>query len=224
MHRTLTRHDLADFIERHAAAMARELREDLNDGVLAVRLDAPSQRPSAEFKSPIGNTDVSAPSPTALGTWLKVGELTDQSYAWPTGVEEYQPFEVWQTSGVAPQVQIGIGDPNNPSEYYGKVRGYRLTFEMINGQKRRPIVVFTEADDFEKTGDLVAIIKGKGEGGRSMFAPGDDLPPGYENLEIAIFRYRISGPQAFNRLAVVARGGSPSAMCTHAFLQLGLRS
>lgn len=224
MHHTLTRHDLADIIERHASAMARELREDPRDGALVVRPDAPNQPLSPESKSPIGDPEVSAPSPAALRTWLKVGELADQSYAWPAGVEHYQPFEVWQASALAAQVQIGIGDPNNPSKYYGKVRGYRLTFEMVNGQKRRPIVVFTEADDFEETGDLVAIIKGKGEGGRSMFAPGDDLPPGYEDLEIAVFRDRINGPQAFNRLVVVARGGSPNAMCTHAFLQLGLRS
>ena len=94
---------------------------------------------------------------------------------------------------------------------------------MTNGQRRRPIVVFTEADDFETTGDLLAIIKGKGDGGRSMYGPGDELPPGYERLQVEIFRDRITGPQAFNKLAVVAKGGDPQAMCTHAALQIALR-
>ena len=108
--------------------------------------------------------------------------------------------------------------------YYGKERGYWVAFEMVNGQKRRPILIFMEADDFDTSGALVAVLKGKGAGGRSMFAPGDDLPVGYERLTVEIFRDRVSGPQAYNRLAVVAEGGGRQAMCTHAFLQLGLRS
>jgi hypothetical protein len=96
--------------------------------------------------------------------------------------------------------------------------------EMINGQKRRPIVEFIEADDFENSGAVVATLKGKGNGCRSMFAPGDELPAGYEELTIEIFRDRVSGPQAYNRLAVVAEAGNLQTMCTHALLQLGLRS
>jgi hypothetical protein len=110
-----------------------------------------------------------------------------------------------------------------PEGHDGKERGYWLAFEMVNAQKRRPIVVFNEADDFDVSGDLVAIIKGKGAGGRSMFAPGDAVPAGYDELDVDVFRDRITGPQAFNRLAVIAKGGDRSAMCTHAALQLTLR-
>ena len=91
---------------------------------------------------------------------------------------------------------------------------------MVNGQKRRPIVVFNEGDNPE---DLVAVIKGKGKGGRSMFAPGDDLPAGYQPFTVDVFRNRINGPQAFNRLAVVAEGGDREAMLDHGLLQLNLR-
>ncbi len=55
-------------------------------------------------------------------------------------------------------------------------RGYWIAFEMIDGQKRRPIVEFIEADDFENSGAFVATLKGKGDGGRSMFASGDEFP------------------------------------------------
>jgi hypothetical protein len=81
-----------------------------------------------------------------------------------------------------------------------------------------------EADDFENSGALVATVKGKGDGGRSMFAPGDELPADYERLKIEIFRDRVSGPQAYNRLAVVAEAGDRQTMCIHAFAQPALRS
>ena len=210
---TLTRNDLADLIERHAGLLARALRED----TAAEAVEHPRSTSQAPERRPTSDSGISP------GDWSKVGELTNQSYTWPEGTEHYAPFEVWEAAGSDARVQIGLGNPNNPGLYYGKERGYWLAFEMINGQKRRPIVVFTEADDYEASGDLVAIIKGKGDGGRSMFAPGDDLPLGYQNLDIDVFRNRINGPQAFNRLAVVAHGGDQQAMCTHALLQLGLR-
>ena len=54
----------------------------------------------------------------------------------------------------------------------------------------------------------------QGDGGRSMFAPGDELPAGYERLKIEVFRERVSGPHAYNRLAVVAEAGDRQTMCT----------
>lgn len=56
---------------------------------------------------------------------------------------------------------------------------------------------------------------GKGAGGHSMFAPGDDLPPGYERLTVEIFRDRVGGPQAYNRLAVAAENGDRQAVCSY---------
>ena len=117
--------------------------------------------------------------------------------------------------------QLGLGQAAERGTYYGRERGYWLVFEMVNGQKRRPIVVFTEGDS---AADLVAIIRGKGPGGRSMFAPGDDLPSGYEDLVVDVFRNRINGPQAFNRLAVVAEDADREAMLDHGLLQLHLRA
>jgi hypothetical protein len=205
---TITRNELADLIEEHAQMLAQALRGDARNA-------------TAQHRSRSDAPDLDGIAP---GSWSKVGELDDQSYTWPgpEGTEHYTPFEVWEAAGPS-GIQIGLGDPNKPGIYYGKERDYWLAFEMINGQKRRPIVVFNEADDYDESGDLVAIIKGKGDGGRSMFSPGDDLPAGYERLEIDVFRDRITGPQAYNRLAVIARGGDRQAMCTHAALQLGLR-
>lgn len=58
-----------------------------------------------------------------------------------------------------------------------------------------------------------------------MFAPGDEhlLPDDYEGMRIEVFRDRIVGPRAFNRLAVVATGGDTTTMLDHALIQQRLR-
>ena len=163
--------------------------------------------------------DVSA---LALRTWRKVRELTGQRYTWPQHTEEYDPFEVWQTDDAGERLELGLGyiaaEPN--TDYYGRPRGYWLAFEMVNGLKRRPICVFIEGDD---PSDLVAVVKGKGPGGRSMYAPGDDVPAVYGGLTLAVFRDRVNGPQAYNRLAVVAENGDRQTMLNHAAIQSRLR-
>lgn len=233
---TITRTELADLVQHHADLFARALRgepqhsdRELADDRRGVAVSgthtAPAPDPSSS-PDPTAAEIGSAGDAAAAGprSWTSVGELPNETYTWPEGTEHYQPFEIWETTDGRGRVQIGLGRPVERGDYYGKTDvGWWLAFEMINRQKRRPIVVFNEADDFETTGDLVAIIKGKGAGGRSMFAPGDELPAGYERLSIDVFRDRISGPQAFNRLAVIAEGGDRQAMCEHAFLQLRLR-
>jgi hypothetical protein len=205
---TISREELADLIEHHAALLAAALRSsgDTTRPVDEQRTVGPAIRPRE------------VPS---MASWTKVGELTGETYNWPEGTETYAPFEVWETTRGGRKVQIGLGQATNRGEYYGRERGYWLVFEMVNGHKRRPIVVFTEGDHAK---DLVAVIKGKGSGGRSMFSPGDALPQGYESLTVDVFRDRITGPQAYNRLAVVAENGDRETMLEHGLLQLGLRS
>jgi hypothetical protein len=222
----ITHAQLADLIEHHGRVLVAALRQGptASESLAAEHgLDTPEQS-ALRAESPVTRHSADArpmaPNGSDRTEWRKVGELTDQSYAWPHGLETYDPFEVWELDGI----QIGLGRATDRDIYYGKERGYWLAFEMVNGQRRRPIVVFNEADDFDTSGDLVAIIKGKGPGGRSMFASGDELPAGYERLDIDVFRNRINGPQAFNRLAVIAEAGDRAAMCTHAALQLALRS
>jgi hypothetical protein len=222
----ITRAELADLVEQHSSLLVTALRRQVSPTVETLA----DERPLADAKPsqdelPGRQPPQPVPPGSADGHWSKVGELPGESYVWPgpDGIENYDPFEVWERRTENARTQIGLGRATNRGIYYGKERGYWLAFEMVNGQKRRPIVVFNEADDFDVSGDLVAIIKGKGPGGRSMFAPGDDVPAGYDELDVDVFRDRITGPQAFNRLAVIAKGGDRSAMCTHATLQLTLR-
>jgi hypothetical protein len=215
MSTTLTKIELADLIESHASLLVSALRGE--------------DRPVAAVSKPVqaiissGSRRMAEVPPVAPGAWVKVGELEDQSYTWPEGTERYDPFELWELRTDEGAIQIGFGNPNIRGEYYGSERGYWVAFEMINGRKGRPILIFMESGDFATTGDLIAVIKGKGDGGRSMFGPGDELPAGYADLDVELFKDRISGPQAYNRMAVVAKQGDRQAICTHAALQLGLR-
>lgn len=204
---TISREEIADLIEQHAAMLAAALRSA-----------GDTARPIVERPVDAGTK---LPELPPTGGWSKVGELTGETYKWPEGTEEYEPFEVWETTREGRKVQIGLGQATNRGEYYGRERGYWLVFERVNGHKRRPIVVFTEGDNPK---DLVAVIKGKGEGGRSMFSPADTLPKGYEQLTVDVFCHRINGPQAYNRLAVVAENRDRHTMLEHGLLQLGLRS
>jgi hypothetical protein len=224
---TITRHELADLIELHAGLLAGTLRAQPPAPSVpgAVAAERSRRTPAVGDATAVG---VEAPSVQSvsgsMNSWTKVGDLEGQTYAWPEGTEHYDPFEVWESGDARGRLQLGLGNAVERGTYYGKDRGYWLVFDMVNGQKRRPIVVFTESDDYEQTGDLVAVIKGKGAGGRSMFNPSDDLPAGYERLRVELFRDRISGPQAYNRLAVIAEGGDRQAMLDHGLMQLRLRS
>jgi hypothetical protein len=238
---TITRTELADLFERHTSALIAELRgseshlqlaDERPDAGVAGGGSTPSEGPDDSAGVPaVPKSPRPAPSGASVypagvlpsGAWQKVGELDGQTYSWPEGVEIYDPFEVWEADVATARVQIGLGRADKRATFFGRERGYWLAFEMVNGAKRRPIVVFTEADDAETSGDVVAVIKGKGDGGRSMFGPGDTLPAGYETLEVDIFRKHVTGKQAFKRMAVIARGSDRQAMCTHALLQLGLR-
>lgn len=192
----LTRGSLADLIEQHSAALVSALR-------------SPGAHASSPFK---------------LAPWKKVADHDEQTYSWPDGIEHYTPFEIWESQDDGGAVRIGMGRVTKPRDLYGKERYWWLGFAMLGSQIHRPITVFNEADNYATTGDLVAVIKGKGPSRRAMYAVGDELPEQYSALPVDAFQNRISGPHAPNRLAVVAANGDREVMLDHALIQWRLRS
>lgn len=69
------------------------------------------------------------------------------------------------------------------------------------------VAVFAETDDFDTTGDHVAVISGKGGSKRAGFSPTE-----------------CHGPYAKNRLAVVATEDEVGVMLDHALAHLRLRA
>ena len=227
----LTRHELADLIEHHGAQLVEALRFSATQhdepGSPGTTVAADSSAAGEEPVQPRPGRAAGPHGPGGrTGPWRKVGELEGETYTWPgRGTEHYEPVRGVGGPGRARATCRSASAARSSGESITDARrGYWLAFEMVNGQKRRPIVVFNESDDHKQTGDLLGIIKGKGAGGRSMFAPGDELPGGYESMPVEVFKDRITGPQAFDRLAVVAQGGDRPTMLDHSLMQLRLRS
>ncbi|MGH2821953.1 MAG: hypothetical protein ACRDLY_02845 [Thermoleophilaceae bacterium] len=181
-----------------------------------------TQAPEARDRSPTTTEAQSQPpgAAPALGarSWIQVGRLDGQTHTWSSAERWYQLFEVWETDDGGPRLQFGLGYvPAEPGrDYYGHPRGYWIVHEMVNHRLGTELAVFVEA---EQPTDLVAVIRGNGPNGRSMFDPGEDVPAGYENLTVDVFRDHVIGPQAYGKLAVVAVNGDRQAMLNHAAIQ-----
>ena len=161
----------------------------------------------------ISNEDMQA-SLDQLGPieWVKTGALEGQTYTWPEGTEHYDPFETWEGGGL----KLGVGYRAMPD------RSYVAIFKMgEGGGSKRPIVYFTDADDFATTHERVSPIRGR-DGGRSFFGPKDPLPPEYDGVKIDSFRGRIDG--RWNVQAVVANEDDVTTMLNHAAAQIRLRN
>jgi hypothetical protein len=95
-------------------------------------------------------------------------------------------------------------------------------FKMADGLKgKRPVTPFIAADDFGETGEMVALIRGKGPKGRQMFGPGDQLPAPYENLRLEIHADRKSG--GYQKHCVVAHKDDVETMLRHCAAQVQIR-
>ena len=216
MSTTLTKIELADLIESHASLLVSALRGE--------------DRPVAAVSTPVqaivssGSRRTAEVPPVAPGAWVRVGGVEDQSYTWPEGTEHYDPFKLWELRTDEGAIQIGFGNPNNRGEYYGSERGYWVAFEMINGRKGRPDPDLHGVRRLRHHGRPDR--RHQGQGRRRPFDVRSRRRAAQQATQIstsASLKDRISGPQAYNRMAIVAKKGDRQAICTHAALQLGLR-
>jgi hypothetical protein len=114
-------------------------------------------------------------------------------------------------------VQIGLGETVRENTR-GRDRKYVVAF-LSSGSPQEPLVEFASADDYERTRELVAVIRGS-DGGRRMYSAGDTLPAVYaERFRTEIYKDRIDYPGAWNRLVVVVREDEHEAMLDHALIQ-----
>jgi hypothetical protein len=153
--------------------------------------------------------------------WVEVKRLQDQTYSWPPdhgGFEKYDPFVIYQSKGS----RLALAYNVNPVFVKGRARKQVWVFRLgTGGGSKEPIVPFVAADDYEDTRELVAIIRGKGETGRQMFGPGDELPPTYAHSRIDNLGERIDGH--YNRYCVVAHEDDLQTMLDHGAAQVELR-
>jgi hypothetical protein len=150
--------------------------------------------------------------------WRLVRERDGESYRWPNGRDLYKPYRVFTgaTRGEG-AVQIGLGETIRKKKW-GRDRKYVVAF-LSAGSPQQPLVEFVAADDYEKTRELISVIRGS-DGGRRMYGIGDSLPAVYrERMRTQIYNERVVHAGAWNKMVVVAREDDDEAILNHALVQ-----
>jgi len=150
--------------------------------------------------------------------WRLVREREGESYRWPKGRDRYEPYRVFMgTTRAEGAVQVGLGETVRKNRW-GRDRKYVVAF-LGAGAPQRPLVEFVAADDYERTRELVAVIRGS-DGGRRMYGAGDTLPAVYtERFRTQLYNERVVHPGVWNKIVVVAREDDDEAILNHALIQ-----
>lgn len=180
--------------------------------------DNPIIKHAAEDAS-IGATPARVDAPADLpGDWRVVREREDESYQWPKRRDRYAPYRVFMgTTRAEGAVQVGLGETIRENTR-GRDRKYIVAF-LSSGSPQEPLAEFAAADDYARTRELVAVIRGS-DGGRRMYSAGDTLPAAYTGrFRTQIYNERIVYPGAWNKLVVVIHEDDYDAMLDHALIQ-----
>jgi hypothetical protein len=150
--------------------------------------------------------------------WRVVRERDGESYRWPKRRDRYVPYRVFMaTTRTEGAVQIALGETIRKNAW-GRDRKYVVAF-MSSGSPQEPLVEFVATDDYEKTRELVAVVRGS-DGGRRMYGAGDALPAVYtDRFRTQIYNERITYPGAWNKVVAVAREDDDETMLNHALIQ-----
>lgn len=151
--------------------------------------------------------------------WVKVRELAGQTYRWPEEEESYDPYVVYAgRTDHEGTVHIALGNAGR-ANVWGKDRKYVIAF-LTSGAPQIPLVEFLEIDDYEETGEMLAIIRGRdGIGSRKMFGPADSLPDVYSQFRTAMYNDLVHGKGVWRKIAVVAHEHDAETMLNHALVQ-----
>ena len=150
--------------------------------------------------------------------WRVVRERDGESYRWPNGRDRYAPYRVFiGTTHAEGAVQLGLGETTRANRW-GRDRKYVVAF-LSGGSPQQPLVEFVAADDYERTRELVAVIRGS-DGARRMYSAGDTLPTIYtKRFRTQIYNERVVYPGAWNKVVVVAREDDDETILNHALIQ-----
>jgi hypothetical protein len=150
--------------------------------------------------------------------WRVVRERKGESYRWPQGRDRYSPYRVFiGTTRAEGAVQVALGETIRKNRW-GRDRKYVVAF-LSSGAPQQPLVEFLAADDYDKTHELVAVIRGS-DGGRRMYGAGDPLPAVYSGgFRTQLYNERVMFPGVWNKLVVVAREDDYEAILNHALIQ-----
>jgi hypothetical protein len=150
--------------------------------------------------------------------WRLVRERQGQSYQWPDTREHYARYSVFiGTTRTEGAVHVALGETTRKNKW-GRDRKYVVAF-LSSGSPQQPLAEFVAVDDYEETGELVAVIRGS-DGGRRMYGAGDALPDVYKKrFRTQIYSERVIFPGVWNKVVVVAREDDHATILNHALIQ-----
>jgi len=177
--------------------------------------------PAAEPPAPTdGERELDIEFPAS---WKLIEERSDESYSWPQGDDNYEPFSVYEGTTARGTIRLAIGHCKRANTW-SKDRLYKITFHVTAGGKR-PLCEFIETDQYAETGEFVAIIRGRGESQRGMYDPRQVLPGAYAPLrdKVRIYKDVITVERSWDRQAIVALEDDVETMLNHSLIQAELR-
>jgi hypothetical protein len=150
--------------------------------------------------------------------WSLVRERKGESYQWPEERDRYSRYRVFMgTTRSEGVVHIGLGETVRKKKW-GRDRKYVVAF-LTSGSPQKPLAEFLAADDYAKSRELVAVIRGS-DGGRRMYGPGDALPEIYEgHFRTQMYDDRVEYPGVWHKVVAVAREDDHATMLNHALIQ-----
>ncbi len=191
-----------------------------DEGVATLRdvVNRPStgdELPPVETRSPA--TEVELPN-----EWQLVKKDSGVRYTWGEDHDIYDPFliyEGWTSQGKA---RLAIGKCCR-ARVHGQDRIYYIVVSIGPEGGMRAIAEFLATDDYDDTGEVIAIIKGK-EGSGRQFASADELPSIYRDWNTVTYRDRVDYPGSYLKQGLVCNERDAETMLNHSLTQIQLRS
>lgn len=194
---------------------------EITDEGLAKLVDAAYQASSFEQRrpeeSPASVDDVVLPE-----EWKLVSEAHEVGYTWGEDHDIYDPFltyEGWTSKGKA---RLAIGKCSR-TRVHGQDRIYYIVISIGPEGGMRAIAEFLATDDYDETGDVIAIIKGK-EGTGRQFDSQDELPSIYRDWNTVTYRERVNYPGSYLKQGLVCNEQEAETMLNHSLVQMQLRN
>jgi hypothetical protein len=195
--------------------------EIADDGLATLRaavspLTTPGEQ-SSEAGSPPSGRGVELPE-----RWKLLEETSGVRYTWGEDQDVYDPFLTYEGRTSKGKAHLAIGKCDR-TRTHGRDRIYYIVISIGPEGGMRAVAEFLATDDYEETGDVIAIIKGK-EGGGRQFDSADELPPVYRGWNTVTYRNRVDYPGSYMKQGLVCNEQDAETMLNHSLAQIQLRN
>ncbi|HEX5593626.1 MAG TPA: hypothetical protein VFX35_09795 [Solirubrobacterales bacterium] len=182
----------------------------------AAGISIAAREPQRFEETPASDREVELPE-----RWQLVGKDSEVRYTWGEDYDLYDPFLTFEGTTPEGKARLAIGKCRR-TRTHGRDRIYYIVVSIGPEGGMRAIAEFLATDDYEETGEVIAIIKGKDGTGR-LFDSADELPPVYKDLRTVTYRDRVDYPGSYLKQGLVCDEDDAETMLNHSLAQMRLR-